>query len=199
MMFNKNEKPPVRILVNEQELWELAHIYMAIRPKTVLEIGSFCGGTLWYWMKYSSGSDIVAIDIPIDDLGQRDEQMKGWLLWNEWAEAVPTVTSFTHLEESSSNSNVIEYVKDHINPIDFIFIDGDHSYKGVMSDYEIYRPMLSSIGIMAFHDVNTPERDGIEVARAWKEIQLREDKTFAIGNEYKIENGVGRGIGVIVG
>ncbi|MBS1580115.1 MAG: class I SAM-dependent methyltransferase [Bacteroidetes bacterium] len=38
------------------------------------------------------------------------------------------------------------------NNIDFIFIDGDHSYEGVKKDFELYAPKLSKDGILAFHD-----------------------------------------------
>ncbi|KKQ27206.1 MAG: Group 1 glycosyl transferase [Candidatus Magasanikbacteria bacterium GW2011_GWC2_37_14] len=36
--------------------------------------------------------------------------------------------------------------------IDFIFIDGDHRYEAVKKDYEDWLPLLSTNGIMAFHD-----------------------------------------------
>lgn len=36
--------------------------------------------------------------------------------------------------------------------IDFAFIDGDHSYKGVKSDFEKVYPLLSEEGVIVFHD-----------------------------------------------
>jgi hypothetical protein len=36
--------------------------------------------------------------------------------------------------------------------IDFIFVDGDHSFDGVKKDYELYAAKLSANGLMAFHD-----------------------------------------------
>ena len=37
-------------------------------------------------------------------------------------------------------------------PIDFLFIDGDHSIKGTFEDWEKYSPFLKSGGIVALHD-----------------------------------------------
>jgi len=36
--------------------------------------------------------------------------------------------------------------------IDFAFIDGDHSYDGVKSDFNVVYPLLSEEGIIVFHD-----------------------------------------------
>ena len=55
------------------------------------------------------------------------------------------VNSF-HVEDMT---NIIE--KD-IGVIDFVFIDGDHSYKGIKNDFDIVYPLLSPHGIIAFHD-----------------------------------------------
>ena len=38
--------------------------------------------------------------------------------------------------------------------VDFIFVDGDHSYEGLKEDWEIVRRILRPGGIAAFHDVN---------------------------------------------
>jgi predicted O-methyltransferase YrrM len=38
-------------------------------------------------------------------------------------------------------------------PVDLLFIDGDHTYASVESDYLNYEPMVRKGGIVAFHDV----------------------------------------------
>lgn len=38
--------------------------------------------------------------------------------------------------------------------VDFIFVDGDHSYEGLKEDWQIVRRILRPGGIAAFHDVN---------------------------------------------
>lgn len=43
--------------------------------------------------------------------------------------------------------------------LDFIFIDGDHSYKGIEQDWNIYSAKLKPGGIMALHDTSVPMFD----------------------------------------
>ena len=46
-----------------------------------------------------------------------------------------------------------------VAPIDFLFIDGDHSYEGIQADWEAWSPLISHDGIVAFHDSrSTPDR-----------------------------------------
>lgn len=37
-------------------------------------------------------------------------------------------------------------------PVDFLFIDGDHSYEGLRADWESWSPLLAPSGIVALHD-----------------------------------------------
>jgi len=58
--------------------------------------------------------------------------------------------------------------------IDFLFIDGDHSYNGVKRDYELYSPFVRKGGIIGFHDIlDTPyhRKTGCLVAPFWKELK----------------------------
>jgi predicted O-methyltransferase YrrM len=40
-------------------------------------------------------------------------------------------------------------------PIDFLFIDGDHSYKGCFQDWNDWSPYIRKGGLVAFHDART--------------------------------------------
>jgi predicted O-methyltransferase YrrM len=68
------------------------------------------------------------------------------------------------------------------SPVDFVFIDGDHSYDGLMGDWEAWSGLVSPGGIVALHDSrSTPERD-IEDAgsvRYTKDVILK-DARFAV-------------------
>jgi predicted O-methyltransferase YrrM len=37
-------------------------------------------------------------------------------------------------------------------PLDFVFIDGDHKYEGLRADYEGFLPLVAPGGILALHD-----------------------------------------------
>jgi predicted O-methyltransferase YrrM len=44
-------------------------------------------------------------------------------------------------------------------PVDFVFIDGDHSYESVRGDWEAWSPLVAPGGVIALHDSHpTPAR-----------------------------------------
>ena len=45
-----------------------------------------------------------------------------------------------------------EAAKDFTEPVEFIFIDGDHEYESVKNDFELWFPKLINKGIIAFRD-----------------------------------------------
>ena len=77
-------------------------------------------------------------------------------------------------------------------PVDFAFIDGDHTYDGVKADFLYYAPLVRSGGLIAFHDIlprtDVPE---IQVDRFWGELRDSYETSEIIGPE-----GSGRRIGI---
>lgn len=91
------------------------------------------------------------------------------------------------LNEVDTFSPEFDSMLGSIGKIDFAFIDGDHSYSGIKNDFDKIFPLLSTNGIIAFHD--TYKIDGCREFI----IDLRtkyNDGTFDIldfpfGNEWK--------------
>ncbi len=50
------------------------------------------------------------------------------------------------------STEAIEDLNKIEDKIDFLFIDGDHSYEGVKKDWELYSSLLKSGSLVAFHD-----------------------------------------------
>jgi predicted O-methyltransferase YrrM len=50
-----------------------------------------------------------------------------------------------------------------ILPVDFIFIDGDHSYEGLKGDWEAWNPHIAQGGIAALHDSRGRTGAGSEI------------------------------------
>lgn len=68
--------------------------------------------------------------------------------------------------------------------LDFVFIDADHSYKGVKSDIEAWLPSIKPGGIIGGHDYDNPrERNGKEVKRAVDEFAAEYGEPLEIGND----------------
>ena len=85
--------------------------------------------------------------------------------------------------------------------IDLLFIDGDHSYKGVVADFR-YRCLVRDGGIIAFHDIcmDHRRRYGIETPNYAGEVHLFWRKLrdqFDSAEFFTSEDQNGAGIGTI--
>ncbi len=150
------ERTPVPILQNEWEFEKLLEIYEKLDPQAVLEIGSFFGGTLYYWLNLGSPQIMTCVDLPIESNDGRYQQMlESRKLWDQWIKNSGTYNfKFHDIKGDSTSLYVINKVY-NLNPhgIDFLFIDGDHSYEGVKADYDNYFSLVRPGGVIVFHDI----------------------------------------------
>ena len=166
----KNEhKGKVLTAQIDWELKELIRIYDEVAPKHVLEIGSQMGGTLWYWLNGAmDGSVVVNIDI----LQNMTDEDKASLptTWASWAP--PGVSQFTLIGRSDDPQIMVKALEYLDWSIDFLFIDAVHTYEGAKYDFMTYGPWVCPGGIIALHDLMTPEfSPHIQVGMLWREIQ----------------------------
>lgn len=97
----------------------------------IVEVGTFTGGSAYLMGLASEGrARVVSID------PNKPEDMS--LLEKVNAE-------FFHGDAES-------YRAERSEPIDLLFIDGDHSFSGVRLDYELLAPLVKPGGIVALHD-----------------------------------------------
>ncbi len=59
--------------------------------------------------------------------------------------------------------------------IDFLFIDGDHSYEGVKTDFELYSKILSDNGVIVIHDTDSKYEETLIVSEDAKKDYYRFD------------------------
>lgn len=64
---------------------------------------------------------------------------------------------------------VVQRVHRLVNPVDLLFIDGDHTYEAVRRDWTLYRDLVRPGGIIAFHD-SACTQPYFEVARFLEEL-----------------------------
>lgn len=187
---------PVQILQNENEFRAFLNIYKRAEPKSIIEIGTFFGGTLWFFNQNSKLEKVTVIDLPIPESDERYSQMvESRKLWDSWFE---DCRQFYDIKGNSRDLGNIDIVKG-LNPegsVDMLFIDGDHTYEGVKADYENYSPLVRSGGMIVFHDIYLIE----EVKRFWKELvsQHQEDgKTSAPFEIIYEQDSDAMGIGIL--
>ena len=107
---------------------------------------------------------------------------------------------------SSQSPAVLDELKTRLagRMIDLVFIDGDHTYAAIKSDYEIYGPLTRHI--IVFHDISHPYSPQIpeETMRFWNEVVEadRQNTHFAIQHYNSARTGItaGRqmGIGMVI-
>lgn len=175
-----------------EELEQIISLVAGMAPANIMEIGAEAGGTFYVWCQLATGLKI-SVDLPTgksgswnyaekDALDARTERMLSW------GEGVCVITGDSHSAEVRNRVGSILKGRD----LDFLFIDGDHTYDGVKRDFNTYREYVRPGGLIAFHDIkDTPyhQRLGCHVADFWKEL-TGEKKEFCSDADWG-------GIGVI--
>ena len=70
----------------------------------------------------------------------------------------------------------IDWVRNKLDgeKLDFIFIDGDHSYRNAKIDYLNYSPLVRKGGIVAVHDIKDSAehaKAACDVYKLWHELE----------------------------
>jgi cephalosporin hydroxylase len=165
----------VSAIQSREELIPVLEVIKAQSPSTVLEIGTANGGTLFLLTRVAApDATIVSLDIPGGDWGGGYSEKRIQLYE---AFALPGQTLHLHREDSH-RPEALERVTTAFGgrTIDFLFIDGDHSYEGVRADFEMYGPLVTPGGYICFHDIAYAEG----VTRLWNEVK----PTFAEAREF---------------
>lgn len=153
----------------EEELVRLVDDVRAIAPKTVLEIGTSMGGTLYLWTRLAQpNANIISVDLPRGKFGGGYSPLRT-PLYRSFARAQQQL----HLMRANSHdAATFEEVKQRLagQPVDFLFIDGDHTYEGVKQDWNTYHKLVRPGGLVAFHDIALNYED-TQVKRFWDELK----------------------------
>lgn len=150
------------------ELAAFAKLVRSISPKRVMEIGTAQGGVFWLLCQISApDATLISLDLPPSDRMSGGEKVDIDLQsMKQPDQRVFAVHGSSH--DTDVHGRAAEILNGDL--IDLLFIDGDHTYEGVASDYEMYRPLVRPGGIIAFHDIiRTPWPD-CNVDRFWGEL-----------------------------
>lgn len=185
-----------------QKVREFAALTAFLRTRrlaVVVEIGTLHGGTLWAWCRLAdSDALVVSIDLPGGAFGGGYDESDANRL-RSYARAGQRVVLLR--DDSHANSTVasLERILDG-RRIDLLFIDGDHSYAGVKSDFEMYRHFVGEEGLVVFHDIlphpGVPE---CEVHVLWEQLRTAYDHLELIDHRELRSFGEWGGLGVIFG
>lgn len=133
------------------------------KPNSYLEIGIGNGGS---WLTFSHiNRKTLKTSHAVDNLSY-------YQAIGQKIQEIDYIKEFLSLEIEDvqfHNMDSKVYLTNCTNRYDVIFIDGDHSYEGVKSDYQHALPLINNNGIMIFHDIASVGAPG--VVKFWNEIK----------------------------
>jgi predicted O-methyltransferase YrrM len=175
---------------NRAELAELVERIRALNPSVIVEIGTARGGSL-FLMSCAAAANacLVSIDLPAGLFGGGYPAWKGLL----YRRMVGRRQTLCLIRADSHRRETVEKARRALQglPVDFLFIDGDHSYAGAKGDFLRYRELVRPGGLIGFHDILESRSDpDITVAPLWRELAAR------FGTEEIVESYAQGGFGI---
>jgi cephalosporin hydroxylase len=127
----------------EGEILALLEWASEITPRFVCEIGTAMAGTTYLLgQSLPSVQDLIGIDLHV----RRRHRLRFFSRRDQ---------RLAFFDGSSYAPEMVERVSRHLNgqKLDLLFIDGDHSFAGVASDFSAYRHFVRDGGIIICHDI----------------------------------------------
>lgn len=163
--------------------WVHYGLIRQIKPKKVLCIGSRHGFIPAVLAQACKDNRIGVVDF-VDAGYGFDEEENAWTGVGYWKtdEGKNIFSSFglqdfikLHIQKTDEfESQLFRTTK-----YDYIYIDGDHSLEGVVTDFRLFYPYLRTGGFMAFHDISITESKPEGEYGVWKLWQILR-KRFAV-------------------
>lgn len=192
ILYDKANKTFGSMQVKEETV-QLMDLLAKEKIKNFMEVGIADGMTFYLWSALSEDSALkVGIDFPNGGWGIRRS-------YTEMAAVKQRLLSISPntyiLFGNSHDKNVKDWAEKTIGDekLDFLFIDGDHSYEGAKQDYDFYSKFVKKGGLIALHDIKntkTHKDTGCFVWKLWNELSGDKIEFLSDSSEFA-------GIGVI--
>ena len=138
----------------------VTHLFQQQETIVGLEIGVASGWTMNHFLQNLPNLQLTGID---PYMGYMDGNIK---IAQEMLDA-QYLAAQDNISDFAPRGKILRgYSQDFVNSfedksLDYIFIDGDHSYEGALRDCELFFPKIKSNGIFAGHDWSF---DGVQKA-----------------------------------
>lgn len=162
---------PILMAQVRSEVVALGKMLEARAPARSLEIGTNYGGTLLLLCNLSApGATIISVDLPSGRFGGGYPRRKIPLFrkFPKPGQQLHLIRADSHLQETKER--ILRILEGE--SLDYLFLDGDHTYEGVRRDFEMYAPLVRSGGLIALHDIAAHHRDGeCQVDKFWNKVK----------------------------
>jgi predicted O-methyltransferase YrrM len=185
-----------RISLNQfpEEFKSFACYVKSHNPKVIVEIGTKKGGSFFIWSRFLKPSHLISIDLPGGIHGggfpkQKIPFLKFFLSDDKQAKVSVILGNSQKPETFKKLQSILGGQE-----IDFLFIDGDHRYEGVKSDFETYKKLVKPGGLIGFHDIVTTDYHhnlNCFVDQFWNEIKHKYQYVEFIQDPKQRKYGIG--------
>ena len=152
------------------ELLKLAKEIEIMKPKVIVEIGTANGGTLFMTSQLAhENALIISIDLPGGNFGggYPDWKIPIYKSFKKNNQTIELIRGDSHSDQTFKKLKALL----NGNEIDYLFIDGDHTYEGAKMDFERYRTLVKESGKIGFHDIVVHKGSKCNVYELWNEIK----------------------------
>lgn len=129
-------------------LFDIAKQYDDEYYLNYLEIGCYAGGSASLIMNRKNTRIIsidigqpIPVEIAVENVNKHNQH-------NNF---------YKYIKGDSRNPTTLNKVKEIMNEVDILFIDGDHTYNAVFEDFKLYSTIVKSGGYIVFDDYNDSE------------------------------------------
>jgi predicted O-methyltransferase YrrM len=129
-------------------LLDIANSFDVEYELNYLEIGCYAGGSASLMMERKNtrivSVDIgnpIPIEIAIENVNKHNQH-------NNF---------YKYIKDDSRKATTLNKVKEIMDEVDILFIDGDHTYNAVFDDFNLYSSIVKSGGYIVFDDYNDSE------------------------------------------
>lgn len=184
-----------RPMQKRSEVLRLVEVVRALRPETVCEIGAAGGGTAFLFA-HASAPDALIVSVDLNFVESRREAVASFARRDQ---------NVVCMQGDSHDAATLEAVRARLGgrPLDLLYLDGDHSYEGVASDFASFAPLVREGGLIVLHDIvpDFKTRYGVAtvsytggVPQFWSELKAERARVEEIIED---EEQDGFGIGVL--
>lgn len=126
-------------------LYDIGESYPKDYKLVYVEIGCYAGGSACLMLQRPN-TIVISIDlghpIPFEIVHSNVSQLN------------THHNTYHYLKGNSQSYEMVHNLQDIVSSIDILFIDGDHSYQGVINDFLLYEGLVRSGGYIVFDDYN---------------------------------------------
>lgn len=151
LLYHREQSIPTHLTAGEK--WLLMELAKRCTGTTYVEIGSYYGASSCFIAsgirRSQNGGRLFCVDTWMNDAmteGNCDTYQRFQSNTRSYSSIITPLRS-----RSSEATELVQ------NEVDFLFVDGDHSYQGVVTDIQAWFPKLSRDALVVFHDYSWAE------------------------------------------